>query len=186
MQVDLQVLPTRAHHVCAPVRPCIHFGSGQHAHSITHPLGWRTRHTAAGTDSATLTAMNFPGFFRTGRRLGDPARTPFSFSSRRALYSACTLSPVCRQYSTTLFPWLCASCACSAAVNPSCCVSISTSVRGNSPQRGRASADQPRIGTTRITECLPAFERFQQSMAWDVTRRGDASRERYQALLAED
>jgi hypothetical protein len=43
---------------------------------------------------------------------------------------------------------------CSAGVVSSCFVCISTSERGNLPQRKRESADQLPTGTTRITECL--------------------------------
>jgi hypothetical protein len=124
-----------AHHVRSPVRSCIHLGSGQLAHSITQPVGWRTRHTTAGTESVTFTAMNFSGLRLAWLRLGDPDSAPVFLSRRRALYSTCALSPVCRQYSATVCPWLWARSTCSAAVNSSCFISLSTSARGNSPQR---------------------------------------------------
>jgi hypothetical protein len=75
---------------------------------VRTPVGWRTRHTTAGTESATLTAMNLSGFLLAWRRLGNHGSAPPFLARRRASYSACGLSPVCRQYSATLCRWLCA------------------------------------------------------------------------------
>jgi hypothetical protein len=76
-------------------------GCGHIPHSISHPLGWRSRHTGPRTansapagDSCTRTCTNLSGSLESCGRVGGTI--PFCTSWRRTLYSIAMLRPCAR------------------------------------------------------------------------------------------